>query len=195
MPLLSLTDFVDIVSKSGTPKITKIRQIKVRPDYNPALDYYKLLRNRLIETHEKNLGKSYLKNLLQYITDQRKLHNYEPLIEEYCRWWGRTKYDWFNPPSGKWTHGSVQVTINPELGLIKDGKKLLIKLYFKSDKLSKNKVSVILYLMKNVLVQENSSDMNVGIHDIRHGKMYTSPIKEEGLDAMLKGEAAYIETV
>ncbi|MGC8623940.1 MAG: hypothetical protein ACP5VQ_01585 [Phycisphaerae bacterium] len=35
MPEISLTDFVDFLIKSGTPKLTKVTQIKQRPDYNP----------------------------------------------------------------------------------------------------------------------------------------------------------------
>jgi hypothetical protein len=43
---VSLTDFVDIVSKSGTPKATKVAQVKKRGRYEPAVDFYKPLREK-----------------------------------------------------------------------------------------------------------------------------------------------------
>lgn len=36
---MSLTDFVDIVSKFGTPEANKVTSIKERPDYEPAFDF------------------------------------------------------------------------------------------------------------------------------------------------------------
>lgn len=51
MPQLSLTDFVDIVSKSGRPKATKVLQVKERPEYEPAFDFYRPFREHVIETH------------------------------------------------------------------------------------------------------------------------------------------------
>lgn len=49
---ISLTDFVDFVCKSGTAKLTKVRQIKERDDYSPKTDFYKALREGVIENHE-----------------------------------------------------------------------------------------------------------------------------------------------
>jgi hypothetical protein len=36
MPEISLTDFVDFVISAGTPKMTKVQNIKYRPNYTPA---------------------------------------------------------------------------------------------------------------------------------------------------------------
>lgn len=55
-PDLSLTDFVDFVHKSGTARATHLRQIKERPDYEPAFDFYRPLRNKLAEVHGAGLG-------------------------------------------------------------------------------------------------------------------------------------------
>jgi hypothetical protein len=43
MPSISLTDFVDFVVATGTSKLTKVRQIKRRPQYHPAFDHWKSL--------------------------------------------------------------------------------------------------------------------------------------------------------
>ena len=57
MPQISLTDFVDIVSTSGTPKATKVKQVKYRPAYNPAIDFYKRIRDDIVETIGKTIQK------------------------------------------------------------------------------------------------------------------------------------------
>jgi len=41
MPEISLTDFVDFTSASGTSKLSKLKQFKSRPEYEPAFDFYK----------------------------------------------------------------------------------------------------------------------------------------------------------
>lgn len=55
---LSLTDFVDISSKVGMSKITNLVKIKNRPPYSPAIDYYKQLRDHIIEIHKGDLNKN-----------------------------------------------------------------------------------------------------------------------------------------
>ena len=51
MPQISLTDFVDVVAKAGRPKATKVRQVKERHAYEPAFDFYKSLREHIVENH------------------------------------------------------------------------------------------------------------------------------------------------
>ena len=48
---ITLTDFVDIVSASGTHKTTKVREKLSRDDYHPAKDYYKKVREKIIDIH------------------------------------------------------------------------------------------------------------------------------------------------
>lgn len=75
-----LTDFVDIASKVGTPKFTKVRQIKERPDYEPAFDFYRPLREKIIEAHVKNYPKKYLDVALKELHDRKKLTNYPAVV-------------------------------------------------------------------------------------------------------------------
>ncbi len=44
---VSLTTFVDFVSKSGTPKITVVRRFKRGDAYRPAFDFYKPVRDAM----------------------------------------------------------------------------------------------------------------------------------------------------
>ena len=89
MPQISLTDFVDIVSKSGRPKATKVIQVKERPEYEPAFDFYKPLREHLIETHRTGQSKDHLFAVLSTLTNKTKLTHYPQLINGYKKWWGK----------------------------------------------------------------------------------------------------------
>lgn len=60
---ISLTDLVDVISKSGSPKATKVNQIKNRKPYHPTADFYKPLRDEIIRIHKEGLEKKLLQML------------------------------------------------------------------------------------------------------------------------------------
>lgn len=86
------------------------------------------------------------------------------------------------------------VSVNPELGLALGKEHWLVKLYFKSEELAKNRVEIILYMMQKVLA-DRIPGVTMAIHDIRSGKFITPTTQIPDMEAMLKGEAAFIETV
>jgi hypothetical protein len=89
VPRLSLTDFVDIVSASGTPKATKVRQVKERPEYEPAFDYYKQVREGLVACHRTGDPRGRLEYHVGEIRDAKKVENYATIVSGYRRWWGK----------------------------------------------------------------------------------------------------------
>jgi hypothetical protein len=72
MPQLSLTDFVDIVSRSGIQKANKVKQIKQRPEYEPSADFYRRIREDIITLHKKNKTVDFLDKTLINLTDPKK---------------------------------------------------------------------------------------------------------------------------
>ena len=52
MPEISLTDFVEFVNKIGPPRLTKVKEIKTRPAYSPAVDFWKPLREAIRDFHK-----------------------------------------------------------------------------------------------------------------------------------------------
>lgn len=195
MPKLSLTDFVDVVLKSGTPKATKIAQVKRRPEYHPALDYYKKLRDRLIETHSEGMTKTFLSDLIPEIDDQKKIRHYVDIVGAYKKWWGRKQLEWFDPPNQHFSYNGVDVMVNPELGLRVNGEPHLIKLYFKPDPLQKNRTEIITHLMAKCLSDEVEDGTKMSILDIRSSNLISPTVPIAGLDAMLMAELAYIATL
>jgi hypothetical protein len=151
MPKITLTDFVDIVSKSGTPKATKVAQVKNRAAYDPRQDFYRAARERIVETHQKGQDKAFLRRVLVGLTDPKKITSYPEIIKGYTRWWGRKSLSWFTPPSDLFAVHGVDVSVNPELGLEINGDRHIIKLYFKDDALTKTKSDIVTHLMETCL--------------------------------------------
>ncbi|RQV96825.1 hypothetical protein EH221_04385 [bacterium] len=191
MPQLSLTDFVDIVSTSGIPKATKVRQIKNRLEYRPEFDFYKIIREQIIDIHKHRQPKNALENLTDKLKDPKKKRIYKDIVNGYIRWWGRKTLLWFTPPTLEFSNHGVTVTVNPELGLKINGMPHLIKLYFKSDKLVKNKIDIITHLME-ICLQDNSTSIKMSVLDTRRSKLVTPTVPIENLDAVLDAELAYI---
>lgn len=191
MPEISLTTLVDFVVKSGIPRITCVRRAKelYEKGYTPAFDFWKPLREAIVQMHRKNLPKQELDQVLNAITDRKKLALYPARIQAYKRWMGRKKFEWFDCDIEFWKSGELTVRVNPELGLTINGVDYLIKLYFKEEKLSKQRVDIILFLIQNTF-SESSPNAIPGIMDVARGNLITPTRKIENIEALLEGEAA-----
>jgi hypothetical protein len=192
MPRLSLTDFVDVVSASGTPKATKVRQVKARPPYNPVQDFWKRLRDRVVETHQAGLGKTHLDGVLSALSDKKKLTAYPPAVAGYKRWWGTKKLTWFAPPAAVHSGHGVDVSVNPELGLEINGIPHLVKLYFKEEGLTKNRIDIITHLMAEELATRSPAGAVMGVLDVQRGRLIVPTVAVPGLKAIVDAELAYI---
>ena len=151
MPVLSFTDLVDVVSRVGPRKVTALSRIKNRPEYHPAFDYYRRVREHIVCTHQNDCGKEGIEPPEQLTTDRKKWDNYAAIIRGYKQFWGRKKIGWFAPPRKCWHSNDIEVHINPELGLMLNDTPHVVKLYFKADELSKAKVDLSLFLMSEFL--------------------------------------------
>ena len=188
---VSLTVFVDFVSKSGTPKATVVRQWKNKDDYSVATDYYKRIRDAIIELHRTG---TQISNLAAGAAKHKQV-NYHAVAKGHKKWVGKKNLVWFEPPSRVWVQDDLEVSVNPELGLEVEGVPHLIKLYFKADKLAKNRVDLITHLMSVTLGKRMPSGCVMGVLDLRNAKLITPTVPISGLTAQLQAEAAYWNTL
>lgn len=192
MPSISLTDLVEVVTRAGTPKAKRVAAIKNRPAYQPQTDFYKALREGLVSIHEKGKGKDALKELLPGLVDQKKVANYPAAIDGYRKWWGKKTFEWFVPVRATYGHAGVEVNINPELGLVIDGQRTLVKLYLKADALTKLRVDLVTCLMEKALRPKCHKDDAVALLDVRKGKLFVPGGDATVTGAMVDAELAYI---
>jgi len=192
---ISLTDFVDFVISSGTPRVTKVRDLKYRPAYDPRFDFWKPLREAIEDFHKTGRPLQWLQQRATGQTDRKKQARYPAAFEGYERFLGHRSMAWFKPPAAPWSQSGVSVKVNPELGLKINGVPHVLKLYFKADKLSKNKVDVITHLMEVSLSQIAPKQAAMGIVDVPRGKLITPTVQVSGVAALLAGEAAALATM
>ena len=193
---ISLTEFVDFVIKAGSPKLTVVREVKRRHDegYDPKTDFYKKLRDGIVEHHQLGKPKSALDALAHGVTDKNKVKAYPIIIQGYKHFLGRKTVAWFVPPKKQWTYGDLAVRVNPELGLIIDGQPHVIKMYWKQDQLKKLEVPTIMHLLQLVLTSKKDPN-SLGLLDVRRGRLITPSGFDPTLTPLLEGEALSFATV
>lgn len=195
MPKLSLTDFIDVVSKSGSPKVTKVKQLKNRDVYSPATDFYKPFREGLIALHTHGKDRSALDSVILKLSDTKKIANYPELVEGYKKWWGKKTISWFAPPRGVYSNSGIDVAINPELGLVIDGKRVIVKLYNKSDPVTQFRIDMVPLLMEIVLREKCQEGDVVALLDVRKGKLHYLTVNVATSKFGLDAELAYIASL
>jgi len=194
---ISLTDFIDFVCKVGKSKQTHVKTIKNRPPYDPNTDFYKALREGIVHIHKDKINrKDALEKLLKGLTDQKKITNYPTAITGYKKFWGKKTLKWFGPPSHHWIVGDLGVSINPELGLECDDKFYVIKLYMKSEKLTKDRIQQILSLMEDQLRNKTGKEVLFAVLDVKNnGTLHVNEKRDKSYLPLLKGEASSFESI
>jgi hypothetical protein len=187
MPEIYLADFVDFVIRAGTPKLTKVREIKTRPDYSPAVDFWKTLREALVEFHKN--GKSF-DNLAGTIADPKKIRRYPDAIRAYKKFSKNKQTTWFEPPSAVWNAPDLRVKVNPELGLQYNGQDFIAKLYFKAEVLSQRRLAVVLQMMKASLGAKAGLSGVMAVLDVNKSRMLPVDPNAPDITPLLIGEAA-----
>ncbi len=186
---ISLTDFIDYVSKVGSTKFTKVTEIHNRNTYQPAFDFWKTLREGIVEFHKNGYEKKQLDKILNELTDKKKHNRYSELIELYKSFLGRKNIEWFDPPFKEWKTSDLRVRLNPELGLVINEKLYVIKLYFKAEKLSQVKADLILLLLNSKLKKGDFKDVTFSVLDIGRKKLYDKTKLSHNHISLLEGEA------
>jgi hypothetical protein len=192
---ISLTDFIDFVCKTGSAKMTKVKEVKHRAIYSPAFDFYKPLREGIITNHKSNGDKKDLQKIIAELKDPKKISKYCDAIGGYEKFWGKKKITWFTPPNKRWAIGDLRVRINPELGLIMNEQKYIVKLYLKEDKVQKSRIDQILTLMEKELRNIATKDALMAVLDVKSGKMFIKENDDISLLPLLEGEAISFETI
>lgn len=194
---ITLTEFMNYVNKSGSAKITVVSQSKTRheEEYQTYKDYWLKLRENIKKVHRNNLPKESLYDIIEVVSDDKK-DNYLDAINGYCKWWGKKRISWITPLRKTWAIGNVRIELNPELGLMFNGKAYYIKLFTTAkENLDKKHADLILTLMEKELREKAGEDAVFGVLDIKRGKLHEFKNGANSLFALLKAEAQSFETM
>lgn len=194
--LVSLTDFVDFVSKSGRPKLTQVQNVKWRPKYHPQTDFWRPLREAIIDFHRTNQSqKAVLDGALAGITHKPKLTAYPVALAGYKKFLGKKTIQALPEVRGSWNQGNLNVIVNPELSLSIQGTAHVVKLYFKAEPLSMKNAELILLMMADSLGGKVAPGTVMSLLDVQRGKLFSTTGVDVVLKPLLQGEAASFETM
>ena len=197
MERVSFTQFVDFILDSGAPKASSVREHKEH-GFDPRHDFYRPLREGIVDMHRYARASSSLGDLVVNQPDERKRRLYPPLIAGYRKFLEGRHVRWLALPKASLGIGGVEITINPDLALLIEGKPHLLKTWFRSDTLSQKRVALVAGLMEKAL-SDRWSDAAFGMLDVKNGRLRV--IKEiesqhrARLDLLLAGEAAAFSTM
>lgn len=195
---ITLTEFVNFVSKSGSAKISVVKAAKKRREMedNPyCTDYWYMLRNRIVEFHKKDKTIDFLDELLRLIPDNKK-ENYDALINGYKKFLGKKKVKYITPIRKTWVIGDISIALNPELVLEMNKKIYVIKLYMSvQESMNQKLTDLITSLLEHEMRAKVGGDEPIfTVLDVRNGRLYKQKKRDSSLYALLKGEARSFET-
>ena len=107
----------------------------------------------------------------------------------YKKFLGRKRITWFDPPSDLWTFSGLGVRVNPELGLCINGQNYIIKLYFKDEAPTKNRLQTVLQMMHSTLSSQVTNGAAMAVLDVANGKL-TSNTAQPNIAILIQGEAS-----
>lgn|SRR5690606_4879370 len=190
---IPLTSFIDFALRSGSPKLTCAQKIKdqLGKTYDPIEDYYKRFRKAVRELHREGLPKNDLPNIIGELP-ANKVVNYGKMADGYKKFLGKKNATYFTPSRKIWKYDSLEIPVNPELGLEWNGTKYLIKLYLKADKPSKDRLMSILALMKHCV---GTSSVVCSVLDVRNSKLYEFEDPMSKMMPLIEGEANALASI
>lgn len=192
MPIL-FKEFSDIATSAGIPKVNKIKKEKHRPPYQPAQDFYKQLREAIIECHENTLGLPHIIKVANNCPNPERRPKYQSLAKGYVKWAKSIGGSWIKPSRRKFLSSGVEIVVNPELGLSNGSSEMLIKLYFNQEALTQTRANFMLALMA-ATDQRNIFDKYV-VLDVRKSKAFQFTGNLSLYLQACQAEAAYISAI
>ena len=191
---ITLTDFLNIVQSTGMTKLSKIRKIKTRI-YSPATDYYKSLREAIIEVLSSGTDATGILPAVQS-AHQTRQQNYKEIADNFIHWVSTKKgWRWREPPRAYYGNDTIEIRVNPELAFVdKAGNLHVIKLHFNKDQLSKGKLDVAGCLFSQTLTSTCPANTSFYFLDLHQGKLF-SVKQTSGVDTFLNAELEYIKSI
>lgn len=189
---IGLTQFLDFTIKGTAAKTNHVRKIKYKSDYHPAFDYWKKLREGIVQFHEQELNFEFFEDLIKEVDDKKK-QNYILAVKQYQKFIKKKDILWFNSGKANWSNEELNVRSTPELGLYINGEPHLVKLYFKgkSEKIDKRSTSSILTLLNTAAYEVNHDSLvKRSVLSIHNNKFFVDNTVNEDKLIALESEAA-----
>jgi hypothetical protein len=190
-----MAQFVDYVLTSGTNKVTAVKQIKAGHDERFS-DFYRPVREAIVDMHQKGEGPEALDEFVTGLrNDPREARIFPKVVRGYGKFLrSAAKMTWFEPPMRDYPLGPIGVRVNPEIGLLINGQPHAIKLYFRSDPISQQRIIVTNQLLANALSTTWPGTV-FAVLDVRRGRLFPYYGGGAQVGLLLKAEAASLASL
>jgi hypothetical protein len=197
---ISLTEFVDFTLESGAGQVRLVREVKERAGrgYDVRSDWYKQLREQIIELHRTGrMEDAALDEWLALQPNERKMPSYVSRVGGFKIFLAGKTLTWFSPPTGRWTDGDLEVRINPELGLIIDGIRTVVKLHLKAKAFTADRAESAFALMDEELRPKVATSTRFAVLEVATGRLVLPNPKWDPSDmrALLRAQAQAFQSL
>jgi len=184
MAVVPMSMFVEFTVAQGTSRVACVADSK--RDYDPRFDFYKGFRERAVRQLVQGWNSQAFRASLREVRNARKQASYEECRAGLTKWARNKNLSARRAHNGTWEAAGLEIRVNPELRLVVDGDKFLVKLYFKAEEISASRLENTLFLLSEVAPKGATA----AILDTRRGQLLTGSDQDPTLDALLSSEAA-----
>lgn len=193
---IPLTPFVDFALMAGPNRVKVGRSLFG----DPHADYYAPVRDAVVEAHAKEVAPAdlhpELNRWLLSRSDERQWRIFAKVIAGYCKFVaGQGKVRWFEPPSRDVPLGPFPfcVRVDPELGLLIDGRPHVVKVHWRGDPLTKERIALVTTMLSSALAATWPGTV-MAVMDIRRSRIFT-PRQNADVGLLVKSEAAALAEI
>lgn len=187
---VSMTEFVNFINSSGMARMTIVANAKMKHEEaegNPY-DYWKDFKDEVKKQLKRGGTKDDLLELLEHVREEA-YGNYQEMIKGFNKFWKPNRMEWLKPVNRMATISGVKMNINPEIGIVWQERKLMIKLFLKAkESLDKRHADIILALMESELREKVEEGVEFAILDVRRGKLFNYVNDDPRLLILAKSE-------
>jgi hypothetical protein len=140
---ISLTTFLEFVNASGMSKVNKVKTaIAQYEEYKQSRDYYKYLRDAITECIQKGEDPKNIRKVIEKVPNNRH-QNYGVLIESFIKWHKKANPVFASVKCRLWEFQNLEILINPEINVRISNVPYAIKIWFKQDEITNNRITLI----------------------------------------------------
>ncbi len=183
---VSFSEASNFLGANPEKKMKIVHNIKHKSEYEPQKDYYKPIRESIKSFINRKDEKVFL-SLIDNMKDLMKKEHFLILQKGYLSFVKRHKGELFIPVPIMMKINEIDLKLKADLGIMTNGKVLLVKLYYNKEPLSKQDNTLGLYLLKREYESQYGKDVVCGILDIRRNNLYEN-LNYSSLEIILNSE-------
>lgn len=183
MPTIPLSRFIDFTVAQGSARVRAVAAAKKK--YEPQSDFYKRIRTATVRQFEEGWDATKFRKTVQKISTPHKAEHFEECRAGLAKWAKNKTISATQAPNKVWSASGLDIQVNPELRMVVDGEKFVVKLYFSAPSLSRARRDHMLYLLEEAA----PAGQTAAILDIRRSRLMPAPKARRKLGPLLAAEA------